>query len=132
MYEITIMMTPREEASALHLSSKGREHVVAHFDQVLNFWNECINENLVLNLCVVDPDTWPDISTYYSISEETAQSFVDKFQNLEADFSMRKFWSLAHFDTEASIDTCDFENAWADPIVNEDGTVLWSSFEKEV
>jgi len=132
MYEITIIMTAREEASDLNISSKGSEHVVDHFDPIVNFWNECINENLILNLCVVNADTWPDVSIYYSISEEAAQAFVDKFQNLEADFSMRKFWSLIHFDTQASINTCDFENVWAVPIVSEDGTVLWSAFIQQV
>ena len=132
MHEIAIVMTTTVEASDLDINSSGRGHVDDHFDTIVNFWNDCINENLILNLCVIDAGTWPNISTYYSISLEAAQAFVYKFQNLEADFSMRKFWNLIHFDTEASINTCDFENAWADPIVSEDGTVLWSSFEKEV
>jgi hypothetical protein len=132
MYEITVVMTPKTETAESHIASRGKDHVRAHFDEVINWWNGCIEENLILNLCVMSVDEWPDISIYYSISAEAAQTFADRFQNLEADFSMRKLWNLVHFDTEISINTCDFEDTWADPILSENNTLLWSGIKRTV
>ena len=132
MYEITVVMTAQPEAAESHIASKGMDHVRTQFDEVCNWWNGCIEENLILNLCVMNVEDWPDISIYYSISAEAAQAFADRFQDLEADFSMRKFWNLIHFDTEISINQCDFEDTWADPLLSENNTVLWGGLKKYV
>jgi hypothetical protein len=41
---------------------------------------------------------------------ENAQAFEQKFQDLTADFSMRKFWNQAGFETTTSIKEIDFNS----------------------
>jgi hypothetical protein len=79
-------------------------------------------------------DGYLDITSYYAISMENAQAFEQKFQDLSAEFSMRKFWNQSGFETTISMKEIDF-NYVEDPthpealaknqIVNTDASEIW-------
>ena len=132
MYEITITTVPN--ANDVKMIDAGYEHVCAHWDLVADWFTECINQNLILNLCVVDPtgEEWPDITMYYAVDAESAQQFVDAWTDLDAEFSMGKLWNMINFSQTISIKEIDFEQVWAETIVNEDKSELWSVWRKPV
>ena len=132
MYEITITTMP--DASDITMIDAGYEHVCAHWDLVANWFTECIDQNLILNLCIVDPTgtEWPDITIYYAVDAESAQQFVDKWTDPDAEFSMGKLWKMINFSQTIDIKEVDFEQVWAEAIVNEDKSELWSIWQKPV
>jgi hypothetical protein len=81
---------------------------------------------------------WPDITTFYSVNAEFAQQFVDKWMDLDAEFSMQKFWQILNLSSTSQIEPVDFEEVTSRPelslvtvsIVNDDKTVLWDHWIK--
>lgn len=131
MYAITITTTPDNSESDFILYPDGYEHCCKHWDAVVNWLSECIDQNLILNLCTVSSgDEWPDITIYYSVNAESAQQFVDKWMDLDAEFSMQKFWKMLDLSQTSQIEIVDFEEVWSEPLVSEDKSVIWNVWEK--
>jgi len=129
MYEITITTMP--DVNDATMMEEGYEHVCAHWDLVADWLTECIEQNLILNLCITDNNgAWPDITTYFAVDAESAQRFVDKWTDPDAEFSMGKFWKMLNWSQTTNIKEIDFSDVWAQPLVESDKTLLWSVFEK--
>jgi hypothetical protein len=79
-----------------------------HFHDIFAFFENCVEQGLVINFIDKAIDGATDITTYYSISLENARQFEAKFQDLSADFSMRKLWNEAGFDTSVAMKEIDF------------------------
>jgi hypothetical protein len=79
-----------------------KEHV-----KIMAFFQDCVDQSLILNLIV----NWLDqpiadqtfdttsVTTYFSLDMEKALLFEQKFQNVTAEFSMKKFWNQSGLDT---------------------------------
>ena len=87
------------------------QFVNLQYREIFAFFQDCLDQNLILNLIdYVLEDVQSDRTTYYSTTMENAQAFEQKFQDLAADFSMRKFWNQAGFETTTSIKEIDFNS----------------------
>ena len=108
MIQIDVNMSPTKEHSSDILSLQ-LSWVNDHFHAIFAFFESCIDQGLILNFIDKARDGATDITTYYSISLENAQKFETKFQDLSADFSMRKLWNEAGFDTSISMKEIEFD-----------------------
>jgi hypothetical protein len=108
MIAIDVNMSPTKEHSDDILSLQ-LSWVNDHFHDIFSFFENCVDQGLVLNFIDKGIDGATDITTYYSISLENAQKFETKFQDLSADFSMRKLWNEAGFDTSISMKEIEFD-----------------------
>ena len=141
MYAVKIITTPNNNEPISLVYNEGYELCRQHWDQVANWFSECIDQNLIINTCTLsysDEPKWPDITTFYSVNAEFAQQFVDKWMDLDAEFSMQKFWQILNLTPTSQIEPVDFEEVTSRPelslvtvcIVNDDKTVLWDHWIK--
>lgn len=112
------------------------QFVNVHYREIAAFFQGCIDQNLILNLSDNSQEAGqPDITTYYSTTIENAQAFEQKFQDLTAEFSMRKFWNQSGFETTMTMKEIDFDSVENPtdpdarikvPVINDDHTEIWS------
>jgi hypothetical protein len=105
-----------------------------NLDKIFAFFRSCVDQELVLNFIDNVQEANTDITTYYSISMENAQAFEQKFQDLSAEFSIRKLWNQAGLETSFSMKEIDF-NYVEDPthpeafkktvLVDEETSQIW-------
>jgi hypothetical protein len=113
MIQIDVTMVPTidsvENSFECHV-----QFINLRYREIFAFFQDCLDQNLILNLTdyVLENDQTDqsDRTTYYSTTMENAQAFEQKFQDLTADFSMRKFWNQAGFETTTSIKEIDFNS----------------------
>jgi hypothetical protein len=67
-------------------------------------------EDFVAVIDGMQMDGETDITEYFSMTEQNAQLFESKFQDLSANFSMRKLWNEVGFDTTITLSETDFES----------------------
>jgi hypothetical protein len=112
--QIDVTMVPTIDSVENSLECHAR-FIDLQYREIFAFFQDCLDQNLILNLTdYVLEDEQSDITTYYSTTMENAQAFEQKFQDLAADFSMRKFWNQSGFETTTSIKEIDF-NLVEDP-----------------
>jgi hypothetical protein len=71
-----------------------QEHV-----KIMAFFQDCIDQSLILNLFTDEKFDTKTVTTYFSLDMEKALMFEQKFQNVTAEFSMKKFWNQSDLDT---------------------------------
>lgn len=135
MIQIDVTMTATNEQIDNSLEYQA-DFINSNYNEVFAFFRRCVDQGLVLNFIdnVQDADANTDVTTYYSISMENAQAFEQKFQDLSAEFSLRKMWSEAGFETSISMKEIDF-NYVEDPthpeafkktvLVDEENSTIW-------
>jgi hypothetical protein len=84
--------------------------VNTNFNDVYSFFDSCVDQGLILNFVDKTMDGETDITEYFSMTEQNAQLFESKFQDLSANFSMRKLWNEVGFDTTITLSETDFES----------------------
>jgi hypothetical protein len=80
-----------------------------NFHSVFSFFKNCVDQDLVLNFIDKAQDGETDVTVYYSVSLENAQTFEQKFQDLSSEFSMRKMWNELGFETSISMKEIEFD-----------------------
>jgi hypothetical protein len=141
MYAVKIITTPNNNEPISVLYDGGYELCRQHWDDVANWFSECIDQNLIINTCTLsygDDLKWPDITIFYSVNAIYAQQFVDKWMDLDAEFTLGQIWRKLNLRQTSQIETVDFEevistpelNIVSVPIVNNDKTVLWDHWTK--
>jgi len=110
MIQIAVTMVPTIDSVENSFECHA-QFVNLQYREIFAFFQDCLDQNLILNLIdYVLEDVQSDRTTYYSTTMENAQAFEQKFQDLSADFSMRKFWNQAGFETTTSIKEIDFNS----------------------
>ena len=107
MIAIDVTMIPTNDQVENSPESMG-EFVNLQYREIVAFFQDCIDESLILNLIDNVVGDRESVTTYYSTSIENAQLFEQKFQDLSAEFSIRKFWNQHGFDTTISMKEIDF------------------------
>jgi hypothetical protein len=134
MIQIDVTMVPTIDSVENSLECHA-QFIDLQYREIAAFFQDCLDQNLILNLTdnAMAADQ-SDITTYYSTTMENAQTFEQKFQDLSADFSMRKFWNQSGFETTISIKEIDFDlvedTTGADAhvkvqVVNTDHSEIW-------
>ena len=107
MIQIDVTMSPTkthsEDVLALQI-----DWVNKNFHSVFSFFENCVDQDLVLNFIDKTQDGETDVTIYYSVSLENAQAFEQKFQDLSSEFSMRKMWNELGFETSISMTEIEF------------------------
>ena len=83
-----------------------------YYYEILNFMQECIDQNLILNACIGDVSVSSaryDRGRFFSTTSENAQTFADKFCDMTAEFSMKKMWDQYGYDTIIEQSEIDFD-----------------------
>lgn len=133
MIAITVSMIPINDQTNNSLEYHA-DFVNANVDKIIAFFKNCIDQDLVLNFIDNVQEANTDITTYYSISMENAQEFERKFQDLSAEFSLRKLWNEAGIEVSFSMKEIDFnyvedpthsEALKKDVLLNEENSIIW-------
>jgi hypothetical protein len=99
------------------------------YEKIMNFFQECVDQSIVLNFFIYEESVDYDLTTYFASSVEKAQMFEQKFQDLTAEFSMKKFWNEFVLDITISQREVDFDegalaNSGAE-LVNKEHSRIW-------
>jgi hypothetical protein len=141
MYAAKIILSPNNNEPASVIYVEGYELCRQYWDEFVNWFSECIDQKLIINSCTLsysDEPKWPNITTFYSVNAESAQQFVDKWMDLDAEFSMQEFWQKLNLRSTGLVETVDYEEVTATPelsivtvpIVNANKTVLLDHWTK--
>jgi hypothetical protein len=132
MTAIDIVMTPTSGNNYVSIDSW---IACIHSDHpvVFDFFQNCIDQNLILNKITMDVDGVSDTTTYYSTGPDSARLFQEQFENQQLNFSikqmsMKQFWNQFQFDIEIFQRPIDF-NTVPDlfELVNLDTGEIWST-----
>lgn len=104
MIATNIVMTPTADNN--HISINGWVSCM-HMDHsvIFDFFQNCVDQNLILNKINMDVDGVSDTTIYYSSSIENANLFQEKFETQQLKFSikpmsMKQFWNQFQFDID--------------------------------
>ena len=123
--------------------------------ELLSFYQECVDQNLVLNFAtslfpikdrvlvlseswmtldsLLDIDQnflhiepWQILIRYYSVDLHKAKLFIQKIEDMSADFSLKKFWYKNKFDFSVEYKTVDFtKEITSYELVNTPNAEIW-------
>jgi hypothetical protein len=80
-------------------------------DKVYDFFKNCIDKNLVINAIVGTVDDLSKNKTrYFSTTIENAQAFQSAFEDMSAEFSIKKMWSQHGYTIEFEQHEINFDN----------------------
>ena len=84
MIEISIKTVPVADSASVELDYLG-QCILQEEEQVFKFCEECVNQNLVLNLIVEGENPESD-TLLFSTTMENAQEFARRYSDLSAEF----------------------------------------------
>lgn len=94
-------------------ASVGQEYtmpfVSKEYTAIVAFFQNCIEQSIILNLVDYEQFYDHDVTIYFSPDMEKAQLFEQKFQDLTAEFSMKKLWNQVGLDTSIAFREIDFD-----------------------
>ena len=73
--------------------------IIKEHAKIMAFFQDCVDQSLILNLFTDEKIDTKTVTTYFSLDMEKALLFEQKFQNVTAEFSMKKFWNQSDLDT---------------------------------
>ena len=78
---------------------------------IFDFFQNCIDQNLVLNATVDIPiyTLIENTTRYYATTVENAQTFQNAFADMSVEFSMKKMWDEIGFDISFEQHEVDFD-----------------------
>ena len=109
------------------------EFICTEYPAMFDFFQECIDQHLILNTFSLTVDSTVDVFKYYSTDTEKAQIFQERFENHHLNFSkekfsMKEFWNRYQFDIEIKLNPVDFDNQQdLFDLVNKDTGELWAT-----
>ena len=100
---------------------------------IFDFFQNCIDQNLIINKINIDVDGISDTTIYYSSGIKNAKLFQEQFENQQLNFSikpmsMKQFWNQFQFDIDIfqrSIDFNTVSNLFE--LVNKDTGEIWNT-----
>lgn len=134
MIAITIQLDPEFDVTPILNKLDLEERFQDNRDQLLDFFQMCVDQQLCINLCKVEQDTdpsgWYIVTTYFATDHERADQFIAVFTDMSADFSISKLFSeISHrlIITKKPVDF-DLENSTA-LLVDSEQRILWGTYE---
>jgi len=73
--------------------------------QLIEFFNSCVTDNLVLNTVIDGSSVYdqPYTNRYYAVDTIKATEFQERLMSITAPFSIKQFWIANGFDIESVI-----------------------------
>ena len=105
----------------------------SEYNLIFDFFDSCINQNLIMTAIHVDTDGVADLTKYYAIDYEKANCFKQAFENNLLNFSvgqlsMKQFWNKFEFGIDFEFKEIDFiNNIDLLDLVNYDTGEIWNT-----
>jgi hypothetical protein len=109
------------------------EFICAEYPAMFDFFQECIDQNLIVNKFSLTVDGVRDLYRYYSPDQTQAEIFQEKFKNMPLNFSkekfsMKEFWNRYEFEIDISLKEIDFDNEKElFDLINKDTGEMWAT-----
>ena len=100
---------------------------------MFDFFQNCIDQNLIVNKFSLHVDGVRDLYRYYSTGQTQAKIFQEKFEHMPLNFSkekfsMKDFWTRHEFDIDISLQEIDFDNEQElYELINKDTGEMWAT-----
>jgi hypothetical protein len=89
--------------------SELREILSTNYTELIEFFNSCVDDGLVLNTVIpypgIDSQDQPFITRYYAINTTKATEFQERFMSDTAPFSMKQFWAANDYTIQSITQT---------------------------
>ena len=128
MIAIDVIMTKKDK-TPFDVLEDGFPAVTQSRENIYNFFENCINQNLVLNATsdILNETLTENKTRYFSTTVDNAQAFQNAFTDMSADFSLKKMWDEHGFDISVEQHEVDFDNEYdISDLISPDGTI-WST-----
>jgi len=112
---------------------KWTEFICVEYPAMFDFFQDCIDQNIVLNKFNLIVDGTVDLWRYYCINQTQAEIFQEKFENMPLNFSlekfsMKEFWNRHKFEIDISLREIDFDNEKElYDLINKDTGEMWAT-----
>lgn len=100
---------------------------------MFDFFQDCINQNLILNTFSLSVDGVQDSYRYYATDRTNAELFREKFENMPLNFSkekfsMQQFWNRHEFAIKIDLTPVDFDHEKnLAELINKDTGEIWAT-----
>jgi hypothetical protein len=130
MIAIDVVMTKKDK-TPFDILEDGLPVVTQSRENIYNFFENCIDQNLVLNATydIMNDTQMENKTRYFSTTVENAQAFQNAFTDMSADFSMKKMWDEHGFDISVEQHEVDFDKEYdVYDLISADGDIWATSF----
>ncbi len=109
------------------------DFICAEYSAMFDFFQECIDQNLIVNKMSLTVDGVTDLWKYYSPDQKQAEIFLEKFKNMPLNFSkekfsMKEFWNRYEFEIDTSLKEINFDNEKdLFDLINNDTGEMWAT-----
>lgn len=126
MFEVRVELTARDANVSVEINYT-KKFLNQSYHELYAFFKHCVDQNLVINLVQLEANSAVDWTNYYSTTLENAQAFQQAIENIDAEFSLKKFWNDCGFDMKISIKEIDFDEVGDSAVlINESTGEIWS------
>ena len=110
--------------TAKNLSEVDEDYIVLlvrkSYDNVYNFFKDCIDQNLVLNATF----NYGSTSRFFATTIENAQAFQNAYSDMSADFSIKKMLDENGFDVSFEQHEINFDNEIVLDLIDSNGYIF--------
>ena len=100
--------------------------IIKEHDKIMAFFQDCVDQLLIINLFTDKKFDEKSVTTYFSLDMEKALLFEQKFQNVTAEFSMKKFWNQSDLDTTIAFREINLDQVTDTlKLVNQELCTIW-------
>jgi hypothetical protein len=100
--------------------------IIKEHDKIMAFFQDCVDQLLIVNLFTDKKFDQKSVTTYFSLDMEKALLFEQKFQNVTAEFSMKKFWNQSDLDTTIAFREINLDQVTDTlKLVNQELCTIW-------
>ena len=100
--------------------------IIKEHAKIMAFFQDCVDQSLILNLFTDEKIDTKTVTTYFSLDMEKALLFEQKFQNVTAEFSMKKFWNQSDLDTTIAFREINLDQVTNTlQLVNQELRTIW-------
>ena len=129
---VEVYCKPTEKCDFVSIQS-WTEFICAEYPAMFDFFQDCINQNLIVNKIALTVDGVTDLWKYYSPDQKQAKIFLEKFKNMPLNFSkekfsMKEFWNRYEFEIDTSLSEINFDNEKdLFELINTDTGEMWAT-----
>jgi hypothetical protein len=130
MIAIDVIMTTKDKTQ-FNVLEDAFPIVTQSRENIYNFFENCIDQNLVLNATydIANETLTENKTRYFSTTVENAQAFQNAFTDMSADFSLKKMWDEHGFDISVEQHEVDFDKEYdVYDLISADGDIWATSF----
>lgn len=112
---------------------KWTEFIGIEYPVMFDFFQDCIDQNLILNKFTLIVDGVRDNWRYYATDVANAEVFREKFENMPLNFSkekfsMQQFWNRHEFDIKIDLTQVDLDHEKnLAELTNKDTGEIWAT-----